>query len=293
MTLQHRDLDVDGRLHRTIARESEAVAKHVVPFARSASFSIQEVVDELPGQALEGAYLTRASRLHWVLGAASACLFVVAVPLLFPWKGALDRALFAVGAFTATFGIAFLFLVQIALMRYYGDADDPRTDVFHSMLGFTLGVGVAEEVSKALPILITIMMGKTLDWRRACLFGVASGVGFGVFEGIHYASTMYNGVYFRDVYVVRFVSCVALHAVWSGSAGILLAERQATVRGARLGDLRWVLPAVLAGPIILHGFYDTLLKFGYAGLALLAALGSLAWFATEVRRMEATCVATA
>jgi len=48
--------------------------------------------------------------------------------------------------------------------------------------------------------------------------GVGVGAGFGIAEGIMYSSRYYNGLAGPGIYFVRFISCVALHALWSGSS---------------------------------------------------------------------------
>ena len=55
-----------------------------------------------------------------------------------------------------------------------------------------------------------------------CLWGLASGIGFGVSEDRLLGTA--NGMSGIDIYLVRFVSCVALHAMWSGSVGIAIAR---------------------------------------------------------------------
>ena len=78
-----------------------------------------------------------------------------------------------------------------------------------------------------------------MTWRGACLWGMASGVGFGLAEGVLYAGQSYNGVAPAGIYLVRFASCVALHAVWSGSVGItvFLSRRPKPELAASLFDL--------------------------------------------------------
>ena len=45
-------------------------------------------------------------------------------------------------------------------------------------------------------------------------------------EGIMYSSRYYNGFASPGIYFVRFISCVALHALWTGSVGISVHRRQ-------------------------------------------------------------------
>ena len=54
------------------------------------------------------------------------------------------------------------------------------------------------------------------------MVGLASGVGFGVSEGITYCGDHYNGIHGIGIYVIRFLSCVSLHALWAGSVAILI-----------------------------------------------------------------------
>ena len=59
------------------------------------------------------------------------------------------------------------------------------------------------------------------------------------------------------VYLVRFASCVALHAVWSASVAVAIFNLQYKVDTSE----PWLV-AIRAAliPMVLHGLYDTLLK---------------------------------
>jgi RsiW-degrading membrane proteinase PrsW (M82 family) len=86
-----------------------------------------------------------------------------------------------------------------------------------------------------------------------------------------------------DIYCVRFISCVALHAVWSGAAAVFIFRHQgqlAQVENFFAGMLTWA--AMVAVPMVLHGFYDTLLKKDMEGWALLTALASFAWLIYQI-----------
>ena len=87
--------------------------------------------------------------------------------------------------------------------------------------------------------------------------------------------------------MVRFISCVALHAVWSGSVGITLYKCQELLQG----DMEWYefippLFRILGVAMILHGLYDTLLKKDMHALALAVAVVSLAWLAWQTMSMS-------
>ena len=124
--------------------------------------------------------------------------------------------------------------------------------------------------------------------------GLASGVGFGVSEGITYSSDFYNGYQTGGIYVVRFVSCVALHAIWSASVGITLYNRRAYITHmAGWADWGKELVIVVAVPMVLHGLYDTMLKKEMNGSALVTAVVSfafMAWLIEKARGEDAAAV---
>jgi RsiW-degrading membrane proteinase PrsW (M82 family) len=152
-------------------------------------------------------------------------------------------------------------------------------------------VGLCEEVCKALPLLFYYRIGNQQSWRGAFLWGLASGTGFGVSEAIMYSQDFYNGIAGPSIYVVRFVSCIALHAIWAGSIGISINQRQDLLQ-EDWDEWWWYVLAVLrliAVPMVLHGLYDTLLKKEYELLALLtaaASFGYLAWQISHLRHSD-------
>ena len=66
------------------------------------------------------------------------------------------------------------------------------------------------------------------------------------------------------------MSCVALHAVWSGSVGLSLAAGRGSVVRA------------LAVPAVVHGLYDALLAYQHNAAALGAAGASFGWLAWQI-----------
>jgi len=220
--------------------------------------------------------------------------------------------LIGLGLFTATGGILLLLMVQglatmgvirargiaglimliLALIGLsYSMALSPDTGFFLSFIGFTCGVGLCEELCKAMPLLIYYRIGNQQSWRGAFLWGLASGVGFGVSEGIMYSSSYYNGIAGPGIYIVRFVSCVALHAIWAGSVGIAINQRQYLLQEEGDEGEGWWLFAlaalrVIAIPMVLHGLYDTLLKKEMEFFALLTAAASFGYLAWQISRLR-------
>ena len=274
--------------------------------------TLDDVIAAFPDQRLPGAFLPRDSFVHWALAAGSAVLFMAFFLFLaVGGKTAEPLQLLGMGLFTATVGVFLLLLLQfladlsqgvflrgggiVVLVFYlvmligfsYRAALDPNHGFFVSFMGFTLGVGFCEETCKALPLLVLYRRNPEQTWRTAFLWGLASGAGFGISEGILYASRHYNGVMGFDTYLVRFVSCVALHALWTGSVGITLHHRQDLLQGVD----RWFeyiprLVAIVGVPMVLHGLYDTLLKKEMNALALGVAVLSFLFLAFQISRLH-------
>jgi RsiW-degrading membrane proteinase PrsW (M82 family) len=247
----------------------------------------------LPGHRLDDmAHLSRESQQHLVYAGLSAWCFFLFVGVLMAWRITPAWMLVLNALFTATFGIAILFLLHDFIGHGYQLTLTPDEDFITNLLGFTFVVGLGEELCKSLPVIFYIRTFRGASWRGAYLWGMASGIGFGVAEGITYAGRQYNGIATADIYLTRFVACVALHAVWSASVGITLFQSRrlvGKVLGAVLygGDFRWeelVLPTlrVLGVAMVLHGLYDTLLTQNLVPLALLVALLSFGWLGWQV-----------
>jgi RsiW-degrading membrane proteinase PrsW (M82 family) len=126
------------------------------------------------------------------------------------------------------------------------------------------------------------------DWRDACVLGLASGVGFGVAEGIMYSSQYYNGLDAFDIYLVRFISCVALHAVWTAAAAVMVAHNQGGFETDEWTDWLVHLIMVIGVPVVLHGLYDTFLKKDMNAYALLTAVASFGWLIFMIERSRGT-----
>lgn len=303
----------------TFARFLQAAEEHpevLVALEEREAGSITQLyditTDALPSGALPGAHLSRKSWMHLLYAGLSAVgMFALLIATL-PLGNSRPLQLAGVALAVAVGGVFLLFMLQgladfsaglrggrgiigmfIALLKLIGysyyAASDPNSGFLLSLFGFTLGVGLCEELIKALPVIAHFRGEPELDWQAACAWGAACGLGFGVAEGIIYSVDFYNGIETWDIYIVRFVSCVALHAIWSATVGILVWQNQALLEG----ELDWMeygqaMFYILGGPVVLHGLYDTLLKKEMPWGALLVAMASFGLLAgvIELNRRE-------
>jgi RsiW-degrading membrane proteinase PrsW (M82 family) len=304
--LTQKKTDLEERLRKTMEEHPQFQRR----LQGGASKSL--ALDALPGKRIEGAFLPASTWMHWIIAAFAACLFWEFILIVQPMGTANSKQLWGVGVFTGTLGILMLLIVQFAavltprllllkgplivvflVLKFigfsYAAATDPAYGFWPSFFGFTFGVGLCEEVCKILPVLYALRKGTGLDARGAVIWGLASGIGFGVSEGILYSSDYYNGLQGPGIYVVRFASCVGLHAVWTATAALMVWKRSREDSGdswtaALAGAL---IP--LSGPIVLHGLYDTLLKKDFAFSAFLLGVLSFAlyfWVYDRVVRAE-------
>jgi RsiW-degrading membrane proteinase PrsW (M82 family) len=304
-------LSIESELVATVQEHPELIEK------------LKEVHDDeglysgLPEHRFRDAFLSHESKAHWLLGLLSAGAFFALVATAFPGAKIKRFPLLGVGLLTSTVGILLLIGVQFAaeytqgrilvgrsvlmILFYiakfigfsYRCASDPSNGFLISFFGYTAGVGLCEELCKGLPLFFRIehLDASTRDpsnnWRSACLWGLASGIGFGIAEGVMYSAQMYNGFAPGSTYAVRFLSCVALHAIWAGSVGITMFNRQKEIHAAENWyNLLFQLVLTISIAMTLHGLYDTLLKKDQDALAFFVALISFGWFAYQVESMR-------
>ena len=297
MSLFSRDDDVVRRIKHSIkhlAQSDREIARDQLEEYGGIS---DELIQKLPEQRLDGAYLSQNSHMHWAFAGASAFGYLMVILLLFPLGKATTPQLLSAGLFTATVGIflllAFQFLamfmltvnvsnVIVAFLQFiaiaYVYAEHPGSGIITSFLAFTFSAGLCEEFCKGFIVFRHFRKYATLDWRGACVLGLASGVGFGVAEGIHYAGS-YNGVAGAEIYWQRFVSCVGLHAIWSAAVGLAAWRYRDDLKKSW-----WTIFRIIWAPMIMHGLYDTLLTKDHPGAAVLCAIAGFAWLAYQFER---------
>jgi RsiW-degrading membrane proteinase PrsW (M82 family) len=292
-----------ARIHETLESASEEEQARFAAAVHHAE-SLDDLINALPNHRAAGAMLPRSTGWHWGLALLAALIFLSFMMFLASDGSANPGHVLIVGLVTATVGVGFLFLVQglasftegrvivgrsiLVLLFYvlkfiafsYSAASDPENGFVLSFIGFTLGVGLCEELVKAIPLFWHRDDDGGKNWRGLFIWGLASGAGFGIAEGILYSGRYYNGVTGPGAYAVRFVSCVALHAIWTGSVAITLYLRRALFDN--IGTWHdWIGPIlfVIGVPMVLHGLYDTCLKKDMNGVALAVAVASFGYLA--------------
>jgi RsiW-degrading membrane proteinase PrsW (M82 family) len=308
LSLFHPADDIVERIKTTISHQPKEIKAKLETLSKMEDTTrgdfLRDALDILPEHQLEGAHLPAITMTHWLYAIISAVVFLGVIVFLFPKGDASAGELLLSGLFTGVIGILLLLGVQwiaFAGFRFRGGgkaiiifiilkfiafsylaALDPDCGFVLSLLGFTFGVGLLEELTKALPM---FAKSDKLGWREAIAWGLASGVGFGVSEGISYAGSFYNGVTGADIYLIRFTSCVALHAIWAAAVGISIYRAKAAIAAVtETSSIAWAVLKVLFIPMLLHGLYDTFLKKDMPGAAFLTALFSFAWLAYQIER---------
>jgi RsiW-degrading membrane proteinase PrsW (M82 family) len=142
------------------------------------------------------------------------------------------------------------------------------------LLGYVFGVGLPEEACKVLMLFYVWKAFPKLAPQGMMFYGLMSGLGFGVYEGVNY-QTGRNlrfasgiGEYYL-LNLLRLTTLPFLHAIWTGMAGYFIGF-------ARLYPQRrrGLLIVAIGLPALLHGLYDTfgtnLIGLGVALLSVLA-----------------------
>lgn len=205
----------------------------------------------------EQATLTQTT---WLLGIYYASILGVVLhhliqPPQFSWSNTLKCLLF-----TAFIGIPILLVFQ-RIPPFTELYEASRLGFVHRLLGNIFGVGLLEEVCKALPVYFLLLrQQKPSDPHSAAFYGAMSGLGFAIAEGaaysIRYAFGLTAGNLGFGSYVaantIRFVSLPLFHAVLAGIVGYFIGL--AAINRSRQGIILTLGIAIAA---TLHGIYNT------------------------------------
>ena len=178
-------------------------------------------------------------------------------------------ACFCVTAFLST-----TLLVLLHTTGLLGSIDHltESASVFMQLIGYLCCAGLPEEICKVAVICWLVRRpGKVLKPQDVVLYGLLSGFGFGIHEGLGYQLGVNRALDSVDATyvcnVLRLTSLPFLHACWCGIASYFIAYA-AIVPMCRHG--LWLLAILI--PAIIHAVYDT---FSGSVLGVLAALVSV------------------
>jgi RsiW-degrading membrane proteinase PrsW (M82 family) len=196
----------------------------------------------------------------WLLGIYYASIWGVVLynlirPPQFSWSNTLKCTLF-----TTFIGIPTLLLFQ-RVPPFNTLYDAVNGGLVARTVGFVFGVGLLEELCKALPVyLLLLRPGKLNDPQTSAFYGAMSGLGFAIAEGaaysLRYAFGLSRGEIGLGSYVaantIRFVSLPLFHAILAGIVGYFIGL--AAINPSRQTAIL-LIGMVIA--IVLHGFYNT------------------------------------
>ena len=133
-------------------------------------------------------------------------------------------------------------------------------------IGFVFGVGISEELTKLLPVILVVALsrraGRRLGLQATLMLGIASGLAFAGFENILYSEwfgARIWGVAFtrQDVVLSRLLMTPFLHASWAALTAFAVGLVAVTGK-LGLGRLLRIAGPTVALAAVLHGSYDTL-----------------------------------
>src|ERR1043166_651035 len=191
--------DTEARWERTLKDHPEVMNEiKSLAQAKGEELTKKDVLRVLPGKRIEGAYLSSDTMAHWLYAVVSAAAFWGFILLVYPVGNATSKQLWTVGIFTGTIGILLLLglqwaafhapvtfrgggklgiiLLLIKMIGFSYAAALGDTNFVFSMIGFFFGVGLCEELCKALPLFFHYRQKATLDLRGAVVWGLASGI---------------------------------------------------------------------------------------------------------------------
>jgi RsiW-degrading membrane proteinase PrsW (M82 family) len=201
------------------------------------------------------------SSVAWGFALYFAVMWLLAIRALVQPEPVDNRLLAKVAGFTVVAGVAIAVVLERALVG--PDA---------GLATYVLGVGVPEELAKALPVFLFVFRGKQAFTPRTFLYiGVVSGLAFGAAESVSYSAAYaslpdLSASAFVAQEVWRLVSDSLFHACMAGITGYYLGLAYIYRRHSSL-----LIVSGLTLAAVLHGVYDTTAN-SLVGTAVAAAV---------------------
>jgi protease PrsW len=215
-----------------------------------------------------------SSMAYWAIALYFSSLWALFFYYLFKTPQVRTPICFLCFFFTGVISIAVLLVVQqIPPWSLIYPLADSENFVLRA-LGMFFAVGINEEICKAAIIFWVVKRpGISLMPQTVVFYGMISGLGFGIYEGVVYQQTVnrdqgVDAAYFLNI--ARLTSLPFLHAVWTGIGAYFISF--ATLVPKKRHGL-WVLAIII--PAVLHAIYNTFgwniigLGSGFLGVVLL------------------------
>jgi RsiW-degrading membrane proteinase PrsW (M82 family) len=175
---------------------------------------------------------------------------------------------------TAVFSTSLLVIAYALPPLSWLERLNPSQGPYVPMLAYIFGVGLPEELCKAIALFVLLKKSDPLPPQLMVFYGLMSGLGFGIYEGVdyqlgrnfRYASD--GGEYYL-LNLVRITTLPFLHAMWTGIAGYFIG-----FAGLYPRRQRGLIAVGICLPALLHGLYNTfsnnIIGLGFALLTVLA-----------------------
>jgi RsiW-degrading membrane proteinase PrsW (M82 family) len=219
---------------------------------------------------------------YWVIALYFSALWALFFYYLFKTPQVEVRTCLLCFGFTALISISLLLLLHqlwpwTTLLAL---ADSPS--FLPRFFGMFFGVGVNEELCKAAIVFWLVKRpGVHFVPQTAVFYGMISGLGFGIYEGVHYQMHInrdagVDGAYLLNI--ARLTSLPFLHAVWTGIAAYFIGFAALHPR-KRMG--LWIL--AIGVPAVFHAVYNT---FGWGLIGLGSSLLSVVLLTTYLANVQ-------
>jgi len=222
---------------------------------------------------------------YWALALYFSAIWAMFFYYLFKTPQMTARLCFLCFFFTGIVSISVLLILQRIPPWSALYALAHSASLLPRLLGMFLGVGINEELCKAAILFWLVRRpGQLLTPQTVVFYGMISGLGFGIYEGVNYQMNINRAQGVDDAYflnIARLTSLPFLHALWTGMAGYFIGFA-ALYPKKRYG--LWVVAIGL--PALFHAIYNT---FGWGIIGLGGALLSvilLSTYLANARQMQ-------
>ena len=202
------------------------------------------------------------SGIYWSFALYSSALWFACFMIFFKNdEGRTDRrALFGCFFGTSLLAVSILLpLTAVPPLSWLHQLARPNVLLPVRVAASIIGIGVPEELTKAAALFLLWRLAVPAAPRTMLFYGLISGLGFGIREGILYqtggnveAAGGDLALYYL-LNVLRLTSLPFLHAIWTGIAGYFIGFARAYPH-RRAG----LLVIAIGLPAILHGCYDAI-----------------------------------